>query len=103
QFTYGPNNGEYIPGLENAETDMQIERYIRQSAVSTAHQAGTLAMRPKDDMGVVDTRLRVYDVEGLRVVDNSIPPYMVDQHPMATIYMLAEKAVDMIKEDHQLV
>lgn len=82
---------------------MQIERYIRQSAVSTAHQCGTLAMRPQEDMGVVDSRLRVYDIEGLRIVDNSVPPVMVDQHPMASIYMLAEKAADMIREDHQLV
>jgi choline dehydrogenase len=60
-------------------------------------------MRPKDDQGVVDARLRVYDVDGLRVVDNSIPPVMLDQHPTLTIYMLAEKAADMIKQDHGLL
>ncbi|GAA6035100.1 hypothetical protein JCM8097_002184 [Rhodosporidiobolus ruineniae] len=102
QYTYGPNDGEFIPGLENAYSDMQIERYIRESAVSTAHQAGTLAMRPREDQGVVDSQLKVYGVEGLRVVDNSIPPVTIDQHPTATIYALAEKAADLIKQEYNL-
>lgn len=44
---------------------------------SAAHQIGSLAMRPKEDQGVVDPRLRVYGVKNLRVADVSICPVMV--------------------------
>jgi choline dehydrogenase-like flavoprotein len=53
-------------------------------------------MRPLDDEGVVSHTLEVYGVKGLRVVDNSIVPVFVDQHPTASIYMIAEKAAQMI-------
>ncbi|GAA5857417.1 hypothetical protein JCM8547_002270 [Rhodosporidiobolus lusitaniae] len=102
QWVYGEGDGEFLPGYDNVETDMQIERYIRESAVSTAHQAGTLAMRPREDMGVVSPELKVYGVQGLRVVDNSIPPVTVDQHPTGLIYAFSEKAADMIKAEYGL-
>jgi choline dehydrogenase-like flavoprotein len=50
--------------------------------------------------GVVDERLRVYGVCGLRVVDASVMPLQISAHLQATIYAIAEKASEMIKEDH---
>lgn len=59
-------------------------------------------MAPKSAGGVVDDRLRVYGVEGLRVVDASIMPLMPSSHIVAVVYAIAEKAAAMILEDHQL-
>jgi len=51
-----------------------------------------------DRFAVVDSKARVFGVEGLRVVDNSIPPFSVPGHPQSSVYMLAEKiANDILK------
>ena len=52
-----------------------------------------------DAMAVVDARLRVHGVAGLRVVDGSVMPTLVSGNTHAPIVMLAEKAADMIRED----
>ncbi|KAK5051389.1 hypothetical protein LTR84_003041 [Exophiala bonariae] len=99
QYTSGPANGEIVPGPA-VQSDEDIANFIRETSVSSAHQAGTAAMRPLDDEGVVSPTLEVYGVQGLRVVDASIMPLFVDQHPTAAIYMIAEKAAQMIREKY---
>lgn len=57
-------------------------------------------MGPADDPeAVVDPRLRVYGVDGLRVVDASVMPVIPAGHTNAVVFMIGEKAADMVKED----
>lgn len=97
-FTIGPNNGEVSPG-PSVQSDEDIMNYIRETAITVWHASGTCAMLPQEDGGVVDSRLRVYGVNNLRIVDTSVFPTLPDQHTQAATYMLAEKAAAIIKAD----
>jgi choline dehydrogenase-like flavoprotein len=57
-------------------------------------------MRLKEDGGVVDSQLRVYGVKGLRVVDASVFPVILDAHLVAGVYMVAEMAAEIIKAEY---
>ncbi|XP_041979465.1 uncharacterized protein LOC121733312 [Aricia agestis] len=71
--------------------------YIVNTVTSILHPVGTCPMgRP----GVVDERLRVYGVRGLRIADASIMPTIPSGNTNAPTMMIGEKAADMIKEDH---
>ena len=82
-----------------AQSDAQIEQFVRFHADTIYHPVGTCRMGP-DAGAVVDARLRVHGVEGLRVVDASVMPSVVGGNTNAPVIMMAEKAVDMIREDH---
>ncbi|XP_075155521.1 glucose dehydrogenase [FAD, quinone]-like [Haematobia irritans] len=78
-----------------------LECYVRHLSTTIYHQSGTAKMGPKTDReAVVDPRLRVHGIGNLRVVDASIMPKIVAGHPNGPIYMIGEKAADMIKEDY---
>ncbi|KAF1953387.1 GMC oxidoreductase [Byssothecium circinans] len=87
---------EIAPGV-NVTSDADIDAYIRQQASTLYHPAGTCKMGKREDGGVVDTKLKVYGVEGLRVVDASVIPILPASHTMTTVYAVAERAADIIK------
>lgn len=65
--------------------------------VGTCRMGGSLGIKA----GVVDDRLRVYGVKGLRVIDASIMPLQISGHLQATVYAIAEKGAEMILEDYK--
>lgn len=99
-FTLGDFGGEVSPGPAVADDDDEaILAYIRANTIPNWHATGTVQMLPEEDGGVVNPRLQVYGVEGLRVIDCSVVPVLPDVNILASIYMLAEKGAEMIRED----
>jgi choline dehydrogenase len=86
----GLSEFELAPG-----PDTDLEGYIRSQATTLWHPVGTCKMG-RDVMAVVDPQLRVYGVDGLRVVDAAIMPNIVSGNTLAACYMIGEKAADMI-------
>ena len=76
-------------------TDDQLERHIADNAWGH-HACGTCAMKPEDQGGVVDSKFRVHGVDNLRVVDASIFPRIPGYFIVTSIYMVAEKAAEVI-------
>lgn len=85
---------EIYPGPD-VQTDEELAKYARSAVLSYHHQNGTCKMGV-DEMAVVDPKLRVRGVEGLRVVDASIFPFVMAGNTNAPVIMAAEKAADMI-------
>ncbi|MBV0911042.1 GMC family oxidoreductase [Anianabacter salinae] len=92
---------EIAPGAEHA-TDDEIETWLRGAAIANLHPVGTCQMGPDPASGaVVDPRLRVHGIGGLRVVDGAVMPRLPHGNTNAPIIMVAEKAADMMKQDRK--
>lgn len=72
--------------------------YVRTTALSCYHPAGTCAMLPRNEGGVVDNHLIVYGTRNVRVVDASVMPLIPRSNLQSTVYAVAERAADLIKE-----
>jgi 4-pyridoxate dehydrogenase len=86
---------EKTPG-EQVRTDADVEAFLRRTAITAHHPAGSCKMGSEADC-VLDPELRVRGVERLRVVDASAMPDMVSAHINACVIMMADKAADMIR------
>jgi choline dehydrogenase len=89
---------EVMPGnLKGAE----LENFIRDSVVTYWHQTCTAKMG-RDSMSVVDSNLKVYGIENLRIADGSIMPRVTTGNTMAPCVIIGERAGEILKADHKL-
>ncbi len=90
------NDGEELPG-PSADSDADCLAFARESGLTAYHLCGTCRMGPDSDASaVVDDALRVRGLHGLRVADASIMPFVPSTNTSAAVFMIAEKAADMI-------
>ncbi len=87
---------ELHPGTAQ-QSDAEITEFLRNELETLYHPVGTCKMG-NDALAVVDARLRVHGIERLRVVDASIMPRVPAGNTNAPVMMIAEKAVEMIRE-----
>jgi choline dehydrogenase-like flavoprotein len=89
-------DGLTIPADLNL-SDAEYAKKLLETGFTSYHPCGTCAMLPRESGGVVDARLQVYGVRGLRVVDASVFPMIPRGNIQSSVYAVAEKAADVIK------
>ena len=88
------------PTAADLESNETLDAWLRRNISTSYHISGTCKMGPDDDaMAVVDTRLRVRGVAGLRVADASIMPDVVRANTNVTTMMIAERVAEFIKAE----
>jgi choline dehydrogenase len=92
---------ESSPGAA-VQTDEQLLAHFRAHSGSIYHLCGSCAMGPDPERSVVDARLRVHGVVGLRVVDASVFPSIPSGNIHAPTLMVADRAADLILADARL-
>jgi choline dehydrogenase len=90
---------EIAPG-KDVQSDDEILVYARQTVITVFHQSGSCKMG-QDPLAVVDERLRVRGIDGLRVIDASIMPNVISGNTNAPSMMIGEKGAAMLKEDRR--
>ena len=90
---------EFRPGA-HVHSDEDLAQAAGDIATTIFHPVGTCKMG-RDPMAVVDDRLRVHGLAGLRVVDAAVMPTITSGNTNAPVIMIAEKAADMIREDRR--
>lgn len=108
-FSIGPladiAGADTWPGTNTVPSNASYEAWsswIKRNYNANYHLLSTAAMMPRDKGGVVSERLKVYGTANVRVVDASIFPFQVCGHLMSTLYAVAERASDLLKQDGQL-
>lgn len=100
QPAFAPHNLEELEPGEALQTDAQLRDWLREHAETLYHPVGTCKMG-SDPLAVVDARLRVQGVSGLRVVDASIMPTLIGGNTNAAATMIGEQGARMLLEDAQ--
>ncbi len=95
---FDPYRGEEIFPGKQAQSDDELRDFIRRKAGTIYHPVGTCKMG-HDPLAVVDSRLRVHGMQGLRVVDASIMPTLIGGNTNAPTVIIAENAAKMILAD----
>ena len=91
---------EYLPGTAVGDDDVSLVKAAGDVGTTIFHPVGTAKMgRSTDPLAVVDERLRVFGLEGLRVVDASVMPAITSGNTNSPTMMIAEKGAAMILED----
>ena len=91
---------EILPGPQ-VQSDAEMIADIRARAGTVFHPVSTCRMGPDPERDVVDARLRVHGIDGLRVADASIFPTVTSGNTNAPAIMVGEKASQMILDDHR--
>ena len=92
---------EFLPGAQ-VSTDEQLARAAGDIGTTIFHPVGTCRMGPAGDpLVVVDTRLRVVGVEGLRVIDASVMPTITSGNTNSPTIMIAERGAEMMRADRR--
>ncbi|THG95460.1 hypothetical protein EW026_g6199 [Hermanssonia centrifuga] len=81
------------------EDDKAVETYIRKVVATSWHSMGTCAMKPRELGGVVDSKLNVYGLKGLKLTDLSIAPSNVGANTYSTAMVIGEKAAVIIADE----
>lgn len=92
-------NGTVLAPPLTVLNDDTVRDLINKYFITRWHIINSCAMMPRDQGGVVDSRLKVYGTKNVRVVDASIVPLHVRGNTVSLTYAIAEKAADLIKED----
>jgi choline dehydrogenase len=95
QRAFDPYRGEELEPGAQAQSDADLDAYVRQKSEADYHSVGTCKMG-QDPLAVVDARLRVHGTEALRVVDASVMPRIVSGNTNMATIAIAEKASDLI-------
>ncbi|KAJ3505338.1 hypothetical protein NLJ89_g7474 [Agrocybe chaxingu] len=82
------------------KSDKEIEALVRERVETVYHPTSTCRMAPLEQGGVVDNKLRVYGVQGLRVCDASVFPSIISGHTAGACFAVAEKLADDIKAEY---
>ncbi|KAG6840583.1 hypothetical protein C0991_005723 [Blastosporella zonata] len=83
----------------SVEDDAAIDEYHRKNVGTSWHSIGTCAMKPREQGGVVDSRLNVYGVQNLKVADCSITPSNVGANTYNTALAIGEKAAVILAQE----
>ncbi|KDR79210.1 hypothetical protein GALMADRAFT_137093 [Galerina marginata CBS 339.88] len=103
RFVAAPAWKDYVIGpfgdvFSKAKTDSQIESYVRGLTTTIFHPVGTASMSPSNaKTGVVNPDLTLKGADGIRIVDASVFPFVPSSHTQGPVYLLAERASDLIK------
>ncbi|KAJ7578568.1 hypothetical protein C8J56DRAFT_968407 [Mycena floridula] len=91
-----------LPELDQGlhlKTDAEMEALVRKRCETLYHPVSTCRMAPRAQEGVVDSHLRVYGINGLRVCDASVFPTIVSGHTTGAVLAVAEKLADIVKAE----
>jgi len=94
------STGETVPGfgyVPSGASEAKWQGWVWDAFVPVNHPIGTCAMMRQNLGGVVDGRLKLYGAQNVRIVDASIMPMQISAHLSSTLYGIAEKVADFIK------